>query len=537
MSRLALFAAAAVLAAGSAQAQRVDIAAQLTGLTRPYPVQPGQLVSGEIAPGDYVAGPDWNGDVLVLSLRAGEAVTAQLKSDIPGVELHVHAARSHTGKALAEGPASAAPLRFVAPSAGDYLVFVHAKGPQRFGKYLLALGSDQGAPSFGPPSPAPAQLAPQPAAAVVSVDPARWTAAKPVPVRPGELVAGEISPVDIISGVERSGDVLLVQGRAGETITLQVRSDIPSLLVAVRMTRSTLSLKPLLEGPARDAPIRFVVPKDDTYQIVVHTVGPNRYGKYLLAIGTDQGAPPFDPPKPAPVQVAQAAPEPAAPPKPAAPLVPPPLPKIPGVTVLAAGKDLARPAGKPGAGPEMFEFLAAAGSELFATVTGAGPITVRLYTIDGAEILAASGTAIVRLDAIAPRDDLYFLSVARRDPAKPYRLKLAEKEVDVLTALARYPVGYEELGDRGQVARTSCWLEPGVSMRRTYPDGRVAQVTYLGAGRSRAVTEVPGKPNTTVEWTNRLDGEVVVQTFASGQSTRFRPFGARVGAYRGYLCP
>lgn len=156
----------------------------------------------------------------------------------------------------------------------------------------------------------------------VEVDPTRSSSYFPtaIPTRPGELIASELSAVDAASGVERSAEWFVFTGRAGEVIAAQVRSDIPTLQVSLRSIRSPL--KALAEGPAKDAPLRLVLPKDDTYVMVVHSVGPQRFGKYLLSLGVGDAAPPFDPPPAAPVQVAEA-PAPASPVAPNTPSAPP----------------------------------------------------------------------------------------------------------------------------------------------------------------------------------------------------------------------
>jgi len=156
----------------------------------------------------------------------------------------------------------------------------------------------------------------------LEVDPTRASnAPNPIPTRPGELIASELSEIDAASGVERSAEWFVFTGRAGEVITAQVRSDIPTLEVLIRSNRGYTS-KVLVEGPAKDAALRLVLPRDDTYAMAVQSKGPQRFGKYLLSLGLGDNAPPFEPPKPAPVQVAQA-PAPAPPVAPPAPPAPP----------------------------------------------------------------------------------------------------------------------------------------------------------------------------------------------------------------------
>lgn len=372
----------------------------------------------------------------------------------------------------------------------------------------------------------------------LEVDPTRASnAPNPIPTRPGELIASELSEIDVASGVERSAEWFVFTGRAGEVITAEVRSDIPSLQVFIRSNRGYTG-KALAEGPAKDAPLRLVLPRDDTYVIAVHSRGPQRFGKYLLSLGDGDSAPPFEPPKPAPVQVAQA-PRPPAPAPKAAPLVAPELPTIPGVVNIRAGQTLARPAGKPDAAVESFQFIAGAGAKLQATVTGAGPLTVRLYTPEGVEMLAVDGVDTAKLEAFLPLDALYFLSVARSDPAKPYKLALAAEEASLLDADFMHRVGYDWLDDKGTSLGASCWIEPGVRAR--VASGRyLFTSTRLGGGRIRVEWTNDGQPYGLTRET-RVEGDELVRTtlFEGGTPTitRYTPFSTdHLGGYRGYLC-
>ena len=197
------------------------------------------------------------------------------------------------------------------------------------GKHLPSFGSGD----TGPSQPASRQVAQASTVQRVDIAAQPNSFVQPAPVHAGQLIASELSDIDVASGVDRSAEYLVFTGRAGQVVTAQVRSDVPSLQVHIRSRRSRTG-KALVEGPAREAPVRLVLPKDDEYVIVVHSQGARRHGKYLLSIGDGMTAPPFDAPKPAPVQVAQAA-----------PAALPPLPAMPGVTNLRVGQTLTRPAG------------------------------------------------------------------------------------------------------------------------------------------------------------------------------------------------
>lgn len=365
----------------------------------------------------------------------------------------------------------------------------------------------------------------------LDVDPARASSYQaPVLIRPGELIASDISEADARVGLNRRTEHFAFTGRAGEVVTVRVRSDIPDLEVVV--LDSSFS-KLLARGPAKDAALRATLPKDGSYFVTVAAKGPQPFGKYLLSFGSGDSAPPFEAP-PRAVQVAQA---PAALPAaslPAAPAVLPPMPVIPGVTNVRVGQPLARPVGKPGAEVELFAFIGEAGSILQASATGAAGYGLTLYTPEGAEMLSASGLDSARLAAALPQDGIYLLAVARQDGAKPYKLALSAEPADDFLWSFRSYAGYEILAADGSVAYWSCWVVPGTLIQYHLPNGRVQRLTVRRGGAGH--WDLP--PNPGYNFTTRLEGSKVIRTseFNTVQTWSLDDPPKPHGAYRGYLC-
>lgn len=373
----------------------------------------------------------------------------------------------------------------------------------------------------------------------VDIDPARATSyEKPIPARPGELIASAISDGDFRVGPDYYAEHFVFTGRAGETVSAQVKSGIPTLDVLFR--EKGYNGKTLARGPAKDSALTAVLPKDGDYYLVVAAKGPQRQGQYLLSFGVDGRAPPLEPPKPAPVQVAGAEPSTskAAPPaKPAAPkpapAAPPPMPVIPGVTNLRVGQTLARPPGKPGAKVELYAFAGEAGSILKATAEGAGGYGVTLYTPEGAEMLAANGLGAARLDAVLPKDAIYLLAVSRQDAAKPFKLSLAAERPDDLMWSFRSYAGYETLNASGALVYWTCWVVPGSVLQYQMADGSVQRLTTHAGGAGR--WELPSGG---YSFTTRIEGAKVIRTSEAGtvQTWSLDAPPRAHGAYRGYLC-
>jgi hypothetical protein len=112
----------------------------------------------------------------------------------------------------------------------------------------------------------------------------------PVPLHTGNLVAGDISASDFEAGPEWNADSMVFEGRKGDVVSFQLRSEIPTLLVRIQYSGSHTG-KVLAEAPARDAPVEFTLPKDGRYYLVVHATGPQRIGPYLMAFGRGQSLP------------------------------------------------------------------------------------------------------------------------------------------------------------------------------------------------------------------------------------------------------
>lgn len=259
-------------------------------------------------------------------------------------------------------------------------------------------------------------------------------------------------------------------------------------------------------------------------------------GKYLLSIGSGGAAPPFDPPSPAPVQIAEA-PKPAPPAQVAAPAALPKLTPPPGVVAAEVGQTVARPAGKPGTSVDVYAFIGEAGATLQADATGVGRYGVTLYTPEGVEMLTATGAGSAKLSAVLPKDAVYMLAVARQDGAKPYRLSLAAESPDVFQWSQRQGAGYERLGPDGKVSLWTCWVTPGSVLRYQPVSGAVQTQTVNRGGSGRWDYVRDGKPDG-YSFTTRIEGGRFTRTLPDGTTSSWslEDPAPTYGAYRGYLC-
>lgn len=366
----------------------------------------------------------------------------------------------------------------------------------------------------------------------VDVDPARATSFdKPITIRPGELISSDLAETDYRVGPRWHSEQFTFTGRAGDVVTAQVRTGLPDLEVVFR--EQGYSGQVLARGSGKSAPVRATLPKDGTYFLIVGAKGPQHVGKYLLSFGSGDNAPPFDPPKPQPppsppAQVAQ------APALKAAPLVAPALPAIPGVAAIRTGQTLTRPAGKPGPGLETFQLIGARGDKLHVRATGGGGLAVSLYTPESALMLSVDDPVAAPLDAYLPVDGVYFLSVARGDAARPYKLAMAIEEAHPLDAHFANGVGYQTRDAKG-VTKTTCWVRPGQQLRMITSDG----VDIVGTYTERGKVSWEGAFLTTKVKFNAsftLDGDEIVANHNGAISRGPIEQPKMAGVWSSYLC-
>lgn len=332
---------------------------------------------------------------------------------------------------------------------------------------------------------------------------------------------------------------------AGETLRLEVLETSTKTFLAITDPKNRYVAVTDPRSPERQ--LSWTAKTAGTYVAQVSSKGSPPVGPYRLKIDTDRH--PYvawQPPKPmaarpaqiaavatpAPPRNSTTAPKPApAPALPAAPKLTPP----PGVLAAEVGKSIARPAGKVGAGVDLFAFIGEAGAVLQATAGAprAGGHAITLFTPEGAEVLTADGVDQTRLSAVLPKDGVYLLSVGRQNAAKPYKLTLTAEAPDLFQWSFRKLAGYEVIGRNGQVLYATCWTAPGSTLRYDFPNGQKISLSVQRGGAGRWETNPP-RPFTT-----HLAAGVFVRTYADGgkpDTWSLDGEQSATGPYRGYLC-
>lgn len=110
---------------------------------------------------------------------------------------------------------------------------------------------------------------------------------------------------------------------------------------------------------------------------------------------------------------------------------------------------------------DVYYMAGESGAKEAYTFTGKGPASLTLFGPDGSEILTASGMGTVRLEVILPFTDVFTLAVERKTQGRPYSLSRTATVPTFAEAFIAKGVGYFD----------TCWLIPGVKIRRTYSKG------------------------------------------------------------------
>lgn len=186
------------------------------------------------------------------------------------------------------------------------------------------------------------------------------------------------------------------------------------------------------------------------------------------------------------------------------------------IPLLPAGKAMSFAGSAPFA---LHAIEGGAGATVHATLglPGAGALT--LFEPSGAPMLSVEGRGEVKLDAVLPLDRLFYLAVVRGDTAQPYTLGVTLDEPDLHLAVFSSGVGYVSttVDERtGQVVQArSCWLEPGITLRRIRPSGSVDVTLGRGGKEVESASTSSGK-RITAEWELQVDGDRITRHALSG---------------------
>lgn len=149
------------------------------------------------------------------------------------------------------------------------------------GLALLASGRPAALAAQAARPPAAVQR-PGPGAPPVNAIPAPGEIAR---IAVGQVMQGELEPGDLLMADSTLADVWELQGMAGATVTIDVRSDEFDTLLQVLDAAGTLVGQDDDSGGDLNSRLTLTLPATGTYRIVVNSAGhERRAGRYILSV-------------------------------------------------------------------------------------------------------------------------------------------------------------------------------------------------------------------------------------------------------------
>ena len=230
-------------------------------------IRPGQTVQGELSSGDAVLGDDTFYDVWRFRGEEGHVYAVMLRSDDFDAYLAVGSTAEDDCADCEEdddgGGGTDARAEFRAPSSGTYVIRANSLSAGETGRYTLELQD----------------LGERAQVAIADVE--------AIPIRLGEAVRGELTTDDVQAGDNSYYDLYAYQGRAGETITITLRSDeFDAYLALGQLSAGTFEeMESNDDGPdGTDSEIRITLPESGEYLIRANALSEGETGAYTLRI-------------------------------------------------------------------------------------------------------------------------------------------------------------------------------------------------------------------------------------------------------------
>lgn len=193
---------------------------------------------------------------------------------------------------------------------------------------------------------------------------------------------------------------------------------------------------------------------------------------------------------------------------------------------------------------DLYYLVGEVGAREVYTLRTKGPASITLFMPDGQEMLSASGSGKVTLDAVLNFTDVFVLAISRADRRQPYTLSRKTTAPTFAEAMIASYAGYERSNDQTSAVR--CWLQPGVKLRHTTPT--YVRTVTLAADRATLIgRDDKGSGTEGFEQTFRLESfqyHMVVKT-PDGRVKEFsKPYPERGYAFhtgdrpqfKGYRC-
>jgi hypothetical protein len=174
-----------------------------------------------------------------------------------------------TGRELARdddgGEGTAARIRFRLPRSGTFRVVATTYAVDERGSYRISLEAPDDSTGAG-------------------ADTTVLTQGIVAPIRKGQTLSGQLGAGDPVLADRSAFHAYRYEGRAGEVVTLEVRSsDLDAYAVVQDRTGKVLA-RDDDSGGGLDARLRYTLPYTGTYRLIANAYRPGTYGTYQIAV-------------------------------------------------------------------------------------------------------------------------------------------------------------------------------------------------------------------------------------------------------------
>jgi hypothetical protein len=239
------------------------------------PIRSGQTVTGTLARSDTRRDDGSYADSYVYNGRAGERLTVTLRATgfQPWVVVDEPSGpfREHKG---GEGTRTAQ-LTVTLPRTGRYIILANSVNAGGTGAYAMTVQGGGG--SQGPTQPS------QSGGDISDMDVSSLPR-----IMPGQVISGRLTTSDFLRSDGSYADAYVYRGRAGERLTVVMRSQDMDAWVVVDEPSGPFRETDDDGAGGTDSRLTVTLPRTGTYLIVANSVGDPKTGRYTLQISSNR---------------------------------------------------------------------------------------------------------------------------------------------------------------------------------------------------------------------------------------------------------
>jgi hypothetical protein len=240
------------------------------------PIRTGQTVTGQLTRRDTRREDGSYADSYVYNGRAGERLTVTLRAqgfqpwvvvDEPDGPMREHIGGRGT---------QTAQITVTLPRTGRYIILANSVNAGGTGSYSMTVQGGGGS-SQVPSGPS------QSGGDISDLNPNSLPR-----ITPGQVITGRLTTSDFLRSDGSYADAFVYRGRAGERITVSMRSDDLDAWVVVDEPDGPFRETDDDSGGGTDSRLTVTLPRTGTYLIVANSVGDQKTGRYTLQLTTSR---------------------------------------------------------------------------------------------------------------------------------------------------------------------------------------------------------------------------------------------------------